>query len=128
MKRMALMALALLTPTLSAAANLRVIDGDTIEMNGETIRLLNIDTPETFRPQCARERAIGLAAKARLVGLLARGKVTVERDGKDRYRRTLAVVKVDGRDVGAVLLAEGHALPYVPGPEAKAQRMAAWCP
>ncbi|GLR88460.1 hypothetical protein GCM10007857_51720 [Bradyrhizobium iriomotense] len=31
-------------------------------------------------------------------------------------------------DVGEVLLKEGHALPYVPGPEAKAKRLATWCP
>lgn len=111
-----------------ALAQHRVVDGDTIELNGEKIRLLNIDTPETHEPQCAQEKARGLAAKARLVGLLARGKITVERNGRDRYRRTLALVRVDGRDVGAVLLAEGHALPYEPGSQAKAWRMATWCP
>jgi endonuclease YncB( thermonuclease family) len=88
---------------------------------------VDIDTPETWKPNCAQERAVGLAAKARLVGLLARGKITVERNGMDRYRRTLAVVRVDGKDVGAMLLAEGHALPYRPGREAKAWRQAQWC-
>lgn len=123
-----LIALACMLASPALAQPHRVIDGDTIELNGETIRLLDIDTPETFKPRCARERGIGLAAKARLVGLLARGNITLDRGGRDRYKRTLAKVYVDGKDVGAVLLAEGHALPYRPGRDAKAWRQAQWCP
>jgi len=47
--------------------------------------------------------------------------------GTDRYGRTLAHVFAGRVNVAAVLLKEGFALPYVPGPQAKAARMAAWC-
>lgn len=110
------------------AADVRVIDGDTIQLAGEKIRILDIDTPETWKPRCAQERAVGLAAKARLVGLLSRGQIAVDRRGRDRYGRTLAVVHAGGVSVGEVLLREGHALPYRPGAAAKAWRMAQWCP
>ena len=34
----------------------------------------------------------------------------------------------DGVDVSEVLLREGHALPYIPGQKAKAERLVKWCP
>ncbi|WP_439625878.1 thermonuclease family protein [Shinella sp.] len=46
---------------LSAGSSLRVIDGDTLEMNGETVRIANIDTPETKRAEYGGSyRLIGL--------------------------------------------------------------------
>jgi endonuclease YncB( thermonuclease family) len=121
-----LLALVLLVP-LSASAKTLLIDGDTIDVDGTRIRIVSIDTPETFRPRCENELILGLKAKERLRALLDAGPVTYKATGKDRYGRTLAVVYAGAMDVGAQLLAEGHALPYVPGPEAKAARLAAWC-
>lgn len=37
---------------LSAGSSVRVIDGDTIELNGEKVRIANIDTPDTGRAKC----------------------------------------------------------------------------
>lgn len=87
-------------------ASCSVTDGDTIRCGDERIRLIGIDAPETEQAKCGSERARGLAAKERLRQLLASG-FTVERDGVDRYRRTLATVRVNGVDVGEVLVAEG---------------------
>ncbi len=89
-----------------------VVDGDTIWLKGEKIRLLDIDTPETHPPRCAEEARLGNAATARLHALLNAGAVSLSRDGTDRYNRTLAVVMVDGRPVGDTLIAEGLARPY----------------
>ena len=89
-----------------------VVDGDTIWLKGEKIRLLDIDTPETHPPRCAEEARLGTAATGRLHALLNGGAVSVERDGADRYGRTLAVVMVDGRPVGDALIAEGLAREY----------------
>jgi endonuclease YncB( thermonuclease family) len=116
--------LAMLSP---AVAGVRVIDGDTADIDGTRIRILSIDTPETFRSRCDNELKLGLAAKQRLVELLGSGEVSYTPDGVDRFGRTLATVYAGEVDVGDVLLKEGHALPYVPGPEAKAKRLAAWC-
>jgi endonuclease YncB( thermonuclease family) len=105
-----------------------MVDGDTIRIDGVTIRLLDIDTPETYRPRCEAELVAGLAAKQRLRALLDGGAVAYVPNGKlDRYGRTLAHVLVNGADVGAVLLAEGYALHWEPGPEAKAERLRHWC-
>lgn len=111
---------------------LHVIDGDTVRLSrAETIRILNIDAPETRGARCERELIMGLRAKERLRALLA-GPIRIERcepSGRcrDRYGRTLARLVTATGDAGLQLIAEGHALPWAPGPEAKAARIAAWC-
>jgi endonuclease YncB( thermonuclease family) len=67
-----------------------IIDGETVAFGSERVRILNIDAPESFRSRCEREIVAGLRAKERLAQLLRSGPVSIERDGKDRYRRTLA--------------------------------------
>lgn len=86
-----------------------VVDGDTIWLAGEKIRIENIDTPETDQAKCPAERAAGEQAKRRLQQLVNSGPLYVERKGTDRYGRTLATVRVNGIDVGVVLVREGLA-------------------
>lgn len=94
------------------AQSVRVIDGDTLELNGAVVRIANIDAPELFSAKCAAELDLALAAKRRLAELLAAGKVTIRRgdprDGRlvDRHGRTLALVFAGGRDVGEALISE----------------------
>ena len=78
-------------------------------MEGEKIRLLRLDTPEKgHQAECLAERRLSRLATERLTELLADG-IIIERDGVDRYGRTLAVVKDgDGRDVAEVLVLEGY--------------------
>ena len=52
-------------------SRLTVIDGDTVRLAGETIRLVGFDTPETYRAQCDGERERGNAATEQLRELLA---------------------------------------------------------
>lgn len=94
-----------------------VVDGDTFWMEGEKIRILDIDTPELHPARCPEEERLGRAAKARLHALLNGGAVTLERTGRDRdrYGRLLRRVQVDGRSVGAVLIGEGLARAYAGG-------------
>ena len=120
--------LVLALTTAVAAADTRVIDGDTIVVDGISIRLAEIDTPETWRPRCAREHELGTAAKNRLIELLDRGELTVVIVGSGGFGRDLAYVYVGEIDVGQTLLNEGLALRWVRGPRAKAARMAIWCP
>jgi micrococcal nuclease len=117
LRKLILCALAaiLMASPISAAA-LRAIDGDTIEVDGETIRILNIDTPEIRHAQCDAERRLGQVAKRRVEVLLASGEIGIRRgDGgrmTDKYGRTLAVVAIDGVDIGEQLIAEGLARPW----------------
>ena len=122
-------AMALLTVSSAIAADgLRVVDGDTININGMPIRIVQIDTPETWSPRCQQELELGMAATKRLEELLVGHEVTYQATGYDRFGRVLARVYADGINVGEKLLEEGLALPYIPGPEAKAKRLAVWCP
>ena len=86
----------------------RVIDGDTIKIMSENVRFLGIDAPE-MKGACAAESATARKAKARVATLISGAEVVVDRQGKDRHRRTLAIVKVRGADIGEILMAEGLA-------------------
>jgi len=128
------LALGLLTfvnlPTLAESLDGRrvvIIDGDTIAIGSERVRILNIDAPESFRPRCDAELVAGLRAKERLAQLLRIENVQIDRHGQDRYRRTPARVRADGRDVGETLIAEGHALPWRGGRAAWEERRRHWC-
>ncbi len=100
----------------ASAASIRTIDGDTIEVDGETIRILNIDTPEIRHAQCDAERRLGEVAKNRVRQLLAGGTIGIRRgDGSrmtDKYGRTLAVIDINGVDIGEQLISEGLARPW----------------
>ncbi|MEJ1157325.1 thermonuclease family protein [Prosthecomicrobium sp. N25] len=104
-----------------------VIDGDTIEVAGERIRISNIDTPEISSPNCPAEQVKGFAAKRRLAEIARGYPIDIDREGKDRFGRTLARVRIAGNDVGLQLIQEGHALPWAPGAAAKQSRIRAWC-
>src|SRR5688572_18282020 len=82
-----------------------VVDGDAWWQAGEKFRLAGIDAPE-MQGRCAAESALAVRSRDRLRALLNTGEPRVQRRGKDRYGRTLARVTVNGRDVGAVLIAE----------------------
>ncbi|WP_332310943.1 thermonuclease family protein [Novosphingopyxis sp. YJ-S2-01] len=95
-----------------------MVDGDTAWVNGEKIRLANIDAPE-IRGKCSSERALAIAARNRLATLLRPG-FQIHRTGTDRYGRTLARITVDGVDVGRVLVVEGLAREWT-------SRREPWC-
>jgi endonuclease YncB( thermonuclease family) len=102
--------LALLTAP-AAAQRAQVIDGDTIRVSGETIRMMGLDAPEQ-RARCPAEARLAARATARLRSLV-QPRVWLERRGRDRYRRTLAVVRDRaGRDLAQVMIREGLARPY----------------
>ncbi|PTV70198.1 thermonuclease family protein [Agrobacterium pusense] len=89
-----------------------VIDGDTIVVQGEKIRILGINAPE-LKGKCREENVRALRARSRLMKLLEAARIDIDRNGFDRYRRTLATVSVAGTDVGHVLMREGLARKWV---------------
>ena len=98
-------------------ADIHIIDGDTYEdrMSGVRYRLVNADTPEAgSRAKCVTERRHAEKAAAAARDLIAgAGRVEFLVTGsKDRYGRTLARVEVDGRDLGAALVARKLARPW----------------
>lgn len=91
-----------------------VVDGDTFWIDGEKVRVADIDAPETHPPRCQYEADLGERATLRLQQLLNAGPVTLaaaDRD-TDRYGRLLRIVERDGRSLGDQLVAEGLARPW----------------
>jgi endonuclease YncB( thermonuclease family) len=89
-----------------------VIDGDTFTVGGETIRIADIDAPETHPPRCEQEAKLGSQATRRLQELLNEGPFELAGWGnrdEDRYGRKLRTVSRDGLSLGAVLVSEGLA-------------------
>ncbi len=93
-----------------------VIDGDTIGIGETRIRLEGIDAPETGQT-CKRKWfgswPCGAVATEALTHMLENRTVSCEPRGLDKYGRTLAVCFVDGRDVNAQMVREGHAWAFV---------------
>lgn len=95
-----------------------VVDGDTLWLQGEKIRLQGYDTPETTTNLCGgrKERRLGKRSTERLIELLNTGEATIQRNGKDRHQRTLATIWIDGVDVADILV-EGLARYWPDGRE-----------
>jgi len=72
---------------------------------------LGIDSPET-RQTCADGWAAGPEATRKLVELIGVGDVTCEPRGLDRYRRTIALCRADGHDLGAAMVSAGMAYAF----------------
>lgn len=93
-----------------------VIDGDTIEIQGERIRLWGIDAPEgrqTCRDRDGEAYRCGQRAALALADWLdAAQPIRCERVDRDRYGRTVATCFRRGEDVAAWLVRSGHALDW----------------
>lgn len=83
-----------------------VVDGDTVDLdNGETVRLVGIDTPE--RGECGYDEA-----RAALVDLVEGKRITLgaSDEDRDRYDRLLRYVDVGKVDAGLRLIKQGLAV------------------
>lgn len=96
-----------------------VVDGDTIWLEGMNLRLESYDTPAPYNDICGGRAEVELAHRAsrRLLDLLNHNAFTVATSGTDRYGRTLATIKIGGRDVGDILISEGLARRWPNGHE-----------
>lgn len=96
-------------PAMERALVVRVIDGDTIELqDGSRVRYLGIDTPEAGESYYSEATARNKE--------LVEGKVVYLQKGKrdrDEYDRLLRYVYVDGVFVNAELVAQGFATAYI---------------
>ena len=87
---------------LASAQRIIVIDGDTIHIGSERIRLRGLDAPELSEPE-------GQAAKERLGELLRSESIQIVPHGRDIYDRLVADVFVNGLNVAEMLKSEGYA-------------------
>lgn len=97
---------------LALACTLIAVDGDTLRCGEERIRLIGIDAPE-LPGHCQEERSCApgdpMASRAALAAA-SRGTAEIDRQGRDRYNRVLARVRVNGVDLSCAQLAGGHAI------------------
>ncbi len=122
------------------ANDVRVIDGDTIRVHHQKpdVRLVGFNAPETRRAQCDVERALGDRATARVRDLMRSSKLDFEfvacscspgTEGTPlcNYGRRCGILKADGRDVGAILISENLAVPFVCGQTRCPPTPKPWC-
>jgi len=105
-----------------------VVDGDTVKIGRQRLRLLTIDAPEIEHARCKAERLVGEASKVRLMKLIDGRTVTIHFSGRDdRYGRPLVDLSVPAGDIAMILIDEGLAVRYRGGRKAWAERAAHWC-
>jgi endonuclease YncB( thermonuclease family) len=112
-----LLAAALLLPACTRAdltGQATVIDGDTIEVHGQRIRLFGIDAPEAGQ-RCdlsGEPYRCGQTAAFVLADRIGRQTVTCAAKDRDRYDRIVAVCSVGDEDINAFMVLHGWALAY----------------
>jgi endonuclease YncB( thermonuclease family) len=92
----------------------QAIDGDSLRLAGEELRLKGIDAPE-FSQICqvsGRDSPCGREARAHLRRLLASGLATCIGNERDRYGRLLVQCRVRGVDINAAMVRDGHAVAF----------------
>ena len=113
-KILGVVVLGLLWCNVSLADNLKVVEGDTIFLNGEKIRFSGIDTPE-LKQTCLKgdeKVSCGISAKILLVKKIGNNIPKCISEGKDVYKRTLAECFVNGKSLSKFLVRSGYAFAY----------------
>ena len=98
----------------------KVVDGDTININGEKIRFTGIDAPESFyrgkKQACyLNEKKVfcGELSKEKLKEKIGSNLIFCKREkNKDTYGRTLAECFVDGESLSIFMVRNGYAFDY----------------
>ena len=103
-----------ITYNISFADNLKIIDGDTIVLNGEKVRFSGIDAPELKQTCIQNDEKVecGLSAKMLLVKKIGNNIPKCISEGKDIYKRTLAECFVNGKSLSKFLIRNGYAFAY----------------
>ena len=91
-----------------------VIDGDTIEINGQRIRLHGIDAPESkqFCVFGGKKYRCGQKAALALSDRIGKGTVACKAKDTDRYGRLIAICFKGQEDLNDWLVSEGLAIAY----------------
>ena len=104
------------TPPSTASGIAKVIDGDTIDVQGTRVRLEGIDAPEATQ-NCGQRWVgtwdCGLEAAAELSRLVDGLQVQCESRGADKYGRMLGICFAGGRDINAEMVRRGLAWAFV---------------
>jgi endonuclease YncB( thermonuclease family) len=92
----------------------KIIDGDSLELNGERIRLEGIDAPE-FDQSCLRDgqkQPCGQEARRRLRELTGLSRLSCKGWQRDKYDRLLGVCEASGKQINREMVRSGWAVAY----------------
>ena len=96
------------------AESVKVIDGDTIHVNNNKIRLHGIDAPE-IKQKCmenGEEWHCGIKSKNALENLIFNQKVDCEISNIDKYRRFIATCFINNQNINQYMVVNGWAIAY----------------
>lgn len=100
-------------PGEALAGRAKVVDGDSLQVAGQQIRLFGIDAPES-RQQCqtvaGRSYSCGRDATRALEAAIGGRAVACTLLTHDRFDRDVAICAVGGRDLGETMVRAGHAI------------------
>ncbi|MEQ8784213.1 MAG: thermonuclease family protein [Roseibium album] len=98
--------------TVAATAGVTVLDGDTLNVNGQSVRLNGIDAPETGQ-LCKKKDggnwACGKVATKHLQKLVRGNRVSCEHREFDQYGRSIGVCYANGVELNAAMIEAGLA-------------------
>lgn len=112
MTRLIFAIVALLSATTLAWADTRVIDGDTIDVNGTSYRIYGIDAPEAGQTCISSSGGTwpcGNEAIDAMTALIEGKDIQCDDIALDDYGRMLAVCYTDGTDIGEAMITRGMA-------------------
>lgn len=104
-----------ITATGIIESSVKVIDGDTLHIAGQRVRLHGIDAPESAQ-QCkdakGAEYRCGQEATAALANRLGQKPISCKGTDIDRYGRIIAVCRLGAEDLNAWMVTQGWAMAY----------------
>jgi endonuclease YncB( thermonuclease family) len=86
-----------------------VVDGETIRIAGQTVKIAGIETAPLQSAKCPDQEILAARAIETLTGLLNSGKVSVGAEFRDSDGAPRRTVLVDGKDVAAAMISAGVA-------------------
>jgi len=135
--------LALATPAVAEPIDpedVTVIDGDTINVFHvqPNVRLVGFNAPESSNALCEAERQLGIRATQRLLDLVRACHLdfvyvrcscpeSTQNTRFCNYGRDCGTLKSNGRDVGAILIEEKLAVPFICGATSCPKTPRPWC-
>jgi len=88
-----------------ASSAVKVIDGDTVVIQGVKVRMACIDAPEMAQPR-------GISAKNELHSLIGKGIPQVVRLDTDRFGRVLGILYLNNQNLNVEMVRRGYAFVY----------------
>jgi len=98
----------------ASTGNAYVIDGDTLQINGQRFRLYGIDAPESDQSCTKKDEkySCGKEATSALAQMIGNQTVVCEKKDIDKYNRIVAICRAGEIELNKWMVANGHAVAY----------------